>query len=400
MKIKGHWIVNPFFMYCISWTVVIIVYNLGWSEWFPKLSNNLFLFLFLSVFLSGVIGFFFQNKSYFFYRPIKITNKKTIRRSLIVLYFLLIVEFFAARSIPLLGYITGNIVVQYVDFGLPIIHVIVVNGFSFLFLYLFHAYISNKDKSNTYFFRICLFSTLLPALLMVNRAVIMYCFFGAALIYLMSRKDLCKSLAKISVIGVFIVFLFGLIGNMRTSNNDNSEVILTLGKATDSFKNSIFPTEFFWTYLYIASPLSNLQSTVNDNESPSIVYSESDVFSLVVNCLTPQIISKRLDVPKKAISREIDVFNVGTVYAQPFATLGWLGVSIVYFFTLVFIFFNLSFVSLRSDYFVTSLTIINTIIFFNIFENMFVFMGLVPQLLIPIILSLRNKYSFRLNLKK
>lgn len=400
MKIKGHWIVNPFFMYCISWTIVIVVYNFGWSEWFPKLSSNLFFFLFLSVFLSGLVGFFFQKNNYFFYRPIKIANKKNIKKSLVVLYFLLIIEFFAARSIPLLGYITGNIVVQYVDFGLPIIHVIVVNGFSFLFLYLFHAYISNEDKSNNSFFRICLFIALLPALLMVNRAVIMYCFFGAALIYLMSRENLYKSLAKISVMGVFVIFLFGFIGNVRTNNNENNEVILTLGKATDSFKNSIFPTEFFWTYLYIASPLSNLQSTVNDNESPAIVYSESEVFSLVINCLTPQIISKRLDVPKKAISKEIDVFNVGTVYAQPFAILGWVGVSIVYFFTLLFIIFNLSFVSLKSDYFVTTLTIINTIIFFNIFENMFVFMGLVPQLLIPIILFLKDKYTFRLKMKK
>lgn len=395
MKINGHWITNPFFIYCLSWTLALIIYELGWSNLFPDISINLLLFLFFTIVIAGSIGLLLQLKKYIYYKPIENINKKALKYNFIFLYLLLFIEFFAARSIPLLGYITGNITVQYVDFGLPIVHVIVVNGFSYMFLYLFHAYISDIKDVNKNYFRITLFLSLLPALLFVNRAIIMYSILGAFFIYLMSRQKIRKPILITCLLGLLVIFLFGYLGNMRTKNYNQGNVILNLGKATEEFKNSYIPSEFFWTYLYIASPLSNMQTTIDYNLTLQHVYDENDLKSLIVNNMMPQLISKRLNIPQRAPYWKIEIFNVGTAYSQPFTTFGWWGLTFMFLFIIFFIITNLLFVSPKSSHFVTMLVIINIIVFFNIFDNMFVFLGLVPQLLIPIFLNLKSRFKLK-----
>jgi len=65
------------------------------------------------------------------------------------------------------------------------------------------------------------------------------------------------------IVVVCLLYLFGVLGTLRQSRAahtgyDNT-LILKSGKASEAFTHSPIPNEFFWAYVYMASPLANLQ---------------------------------------------------------------------------------------------------------------------------------------------
>jgi len=208
-----------------------------------------------------------------------------------------------------------------------------------------------------------------------------------------------KKIAGLAVFLLFALYLFGVLGNMRlnsmyqtnTSLNDN-ELFLDIGGATEEFRQSFIPKEFFWTYIYLTSPLANLQKTINEFEFTEDVNIDSS-FDFTVTQLFPDFISKRIvaifNITSPNPIQITPELNVSTAFAQAYTILGWVGMSffILFLFVLAF-FYILSLKKIKSPYFIVGVAIMNSIFLFNLFSNMFAFTGLSFQLIYPLLFSL------------
>lgn len=378
---------NPFILYSITWIIVFAIYQLGWSKLCPDLTTGLLGFLLITIILSLFFGLLFQSRGYLSYYQIKPIPQRLIKHSLIILYVLFFIEIIFARGIPLLSLLLGDSSVLYTEFGLPFIHVIVVNGLSVVFIISFFSLKLIESKLAKRRLRRYIIFSIIPFILIVNRGAVMNNILGAFILTIILTPDKTKAIKRIIVGAVTLLFLFGLLGNLRTDANGSSRAILSIGRATDEFKSSIIPKEFFWSYLYIATPLANTQNTINNY---NIGRNElEDVKKLILNEFVPTIISKRIsdDNSKNNAELIVEQLNVSSVYGRIFTYIGWPGFYVMYLFMIFFIIINIGLVSKKSFFFVPTIVVIDEIIIMNLFTNMFVFMGLVPQIFILILLS-------------
>ncbi|MBD5385218.1 hypothetical protein HDR69_02160 [bacterium] len=382
---------NPFYIQGFIWGIVVVLYKLRWSYLYPSLSPSTEIFFIFSISFSMIIGYGCQKKKYFTFRPIRIMqfSLRHIKICFILNYFLLFVEF-GFGGIPLLGYIfSGN--GEYKEFGLPYIHVIVVNGFTALCFYVFYIYISCttgelKKKLKKY-----IILSLIPFALIFNRGGLLTCFAGMGIMFLMSRKNMVKSLCIVVALAVGILWGFGYLGDMRTDTKKGEHLILAIGEATPEFVDSWIPKEFFWGYMYLTSPLSNFQFTIDTTEEQSI--SADNALKLGLFSMTPEIISKRLsglfEIKPEKSELIISGLNVSSYLVAGYKYLGWPGVILMYLFTYYFVFVTLAIINRKSPYFVPTLVSIDVIIILNVFSNMFTFMGIIP---VPFVFMMAELY--------
>lgn len=398
---KSHYLTNPFCIYSISWLCVMVIYQLPWSTLFPPLSTELLLFLIITCAISGLVGIITTKLNLFKFKEIQVDNQiiKYNKKLLEILYIGLIIEFITQRQIPILSYIfniTGH--QDYTEFGLPIIHTFIITGFMFVSGFAAHAHFSTKEKLYKKNLKIIMLGSILPGILIINRAILMYSFFLWIILYMMSINNVFKHIFKIFIIGLIILFSFGTLGNLRNGETIElgKEYIMNVGQATPEFRQSIIPVEFFWIYLYISSPLSNLQYTIDKQKKD---FDIENFVEYYIGALMPQMISKRIgfEIPKGLLIR--DNFNVGSVYYSAYAGFGWIGMMCTFIFMFFFIILTLKLIGSQSPFYTTSIAIIDTIIFFNIFDNMFIFMGLIPALCYPIAYNMIFTYKKNINLK-
>lgn len=109
--------------------------------------------------------------------------------------------------------------------------------------------------------------------------------------------------------------------------------------------------------------------------------------------MLPVTISKRIglrmtDRGKYLIS---DALTVGSTYMGPYTIWGWSGMILVFGAVMSVIAIFSLLVSRKSVLFVPLVVILSILSFFSLFDNMLIFVGLYPQLLL--IFLMRNKYN-------
>lgn len=387
----NHFFCNPFFLYFASWSIVVGLYLLGWSDIYPIISGKLLLFLTVTCIISLLLALYTHKKKWFVYCAVKDPQRyyKFIMRYSKWSYCLLLCEFLYQKSIPLFAYLTGNADEHlYANFGIPIVHIVVINVFFLLFYVSAYCYFSMRKSINIFLFPVLI--NFLPFLLCVSRGFILYMLFGFFLIALMSCKKVGKVICTLIPIGLLILYVFGLMGNMRIDDSEGN-IILNIGEAKTEFRDSGIPSEFFWAYLYISSPLGNLQNTID--KTKRFDPETSNWLNLVVNEMLPVTISKRIglrmtDRGKYLIS---DALTVGSTYMGPYTIWGWSGMILVFGAVMSVIAIFSLLVSRKSVLFVPLVVILSILSFFSLFDNMLIFVGLYPQLLL--IFLMRNKYN-------
>lgn len=372
---------------------VLLVFSLKWSSFYPELGDEILTFIIISSCIALFAGISLKKYSRFKDIPKDRNNFK---------YFLFIVagnilEYIYCRSIPILTVVFGGSG-NYRDFeGVPMFHVLLVGISLFFGVYVFHQYQSNpKDKV---LFRYVLFSYL-PFIIGLNRGAIVLILFPCVFLYLLKigRLSVKKILIGISCFLIFL-FLFGMVGNLRDEESqENKNYILRVGGATDEFVNSGIPNEFYWGYLYIASPLGNLQNVVHNSQPRPSFF---NALTLWMDQCTPDFISKRLQYVLPRTNYDVEdyfvtpVLNAPTVFYSPYLLMGWSGIIIMFFFMFLVVIGYLFLVSQESVYFLTGWCFLLSIIILNTFNNMWVFNGLY-LIFIVIILS----FIKRMRLKK
>lgn len=393
---QNRFIINPFIIYSLIWLIVLLTYSLNWSYLCPNNLTFYYPFIIITCIISGLIGIRLYKKRIFSYSFNKCINLKKITRYNKILYLLFILEIIASKSIPILGYLTGNTNIEYTDFGIPIIHVIVANGFVVICLCSYYSYFCTSIKHEKKRYLLNLVFSIIPFLLMFNRGGLMFCILGCFIMYLMHCKNIKKSVLGLIFATLLVLFGFGVLGNLRTDVKGVNNIILQFGEATDEFEASWIPKEFFWPYIYVSSPIANAQLMMDKSDNDLNL---TDLTSFAIFEMTPELLSKRIQaegLQEKEMDKILYAFNVASVYGMSAKYVSWLGPIILYVFWILFVIITIGLIPKHSPFYPIVIVSVSIITIMNTFDNMFVFMGLIPQPLFIIIAC----YNIRLHERK
>ena len=235
--------INPFIIYAYSWIIVFLVYLLGWSNSYPKLGLGVVAFLIVT----SVISIWLSRSNSRKFNCSKVNfegfNIKVYNKVLIILYILLGLEFIVG-GIPVVMYnseFTDDSL--YMEWGIPIVNVIVVNGFGAMFqiavtLFCFNVISKSAAIRN-------MFLTILPPIICVQRGIAMNMFVGAFCIFLLTSKKLKRNVITIGVVGLLILYLFGVVVR-----------IILLKRYNKSFKDNIGGVLLFDLFVFSWLPIN------------------------------------------------------------------------------------------------------------------------------------------------
>ena len=390
-RIRTNMFCNPFYIYIYSFLFVFVTYAFDWSNLYPTLTFSVYLFFIASFIIAGMFGVLFQRKNMPRFIPVK-SSPRVVMYYFLAGIFLVLMDIAYSGKIPLFEFAEGA---QYgeLEYGIPTLHVFIVAYNSFLATYIFYCYLNDKRKVYLlYYFILCL-----CPLLVLSRSNLLFILISSLFVYLSFKgRKVYGILIKLVILVILILFGFGYLGNIRSSHEtesyaDPNEFIMAVGDAKESFRNSAVPKAYFWAYIYISSPLANLQETI---DNPVDKYSFRDGVGLVVQRqFIWDFLSKRIeDVTglKKGYFKQISpVLTVATTFAEPFTYLHWTGMIMMYLYMMGLIFIYLVLLPGKSRFSVVGVAILNTIVLLGIFDNMLVYTPLSIQLIFPFIFSLR-----------
>jgi len=387
--------INPYFCYIIAFLTALLVYPLNWSDLYPALSGELILFLAATIAVHAYAGYRFasQHKQVF----TKITTPNPTTPAIWVtgfLYTLWCCEFFYEGGVPLIKILLGY-PYDYRLFGIPTLHVLIVTFSSFYTIYLFNIYLSSGKKSILLIFLL----NLSAAILIYSRAMFFFnlsaCFFMMA-----ARMNRIPRVAPFAIVGALIalLYLFGVMGTLRVSREARKEydntLFLKTGNATASFVRSSIPKEYFWTYIYVTSPLANLQTNIDSY--PVAPITARKTVEMINNEIVMDFISKRtnslLRTERESEARIAGPFNVSTVYSRCFSYLGWTGMFIMAVVILIIPFIYLKLIPRSSPFFLTGFVTLCTMFLFLAYDNTIRLTGLSFQMIYPLLLHFGCKW--------
>jgi hypothetical protein len=230
----------------------------------------------------------------------------------------------------------------------------------------------------------------------------MIVFSAMIFLYLMRVKSISlKTIIKPAIIVGVVFYLFGVVGNIRAEQTkDDKEFLLRVAGATDSFIDSGVPVEFYWSYIYIISPIGNLQYLVTEKESRFDIH---NIGLFTTTELFPDFISKRLvtlfgyedELAKDEATDYLvtPLLNATTTYYKSYLILGYAGLVIMYISIMFSALFYPLLIKRNSKYYLTALASLNAIILLGTFNNMWFAVGTI--LLWPIIFGIVDKVKLK-----
>ena len=373
----NKYILNPFFYYIFIFVFILSLYSLRWSYLQPLLTFELVIFFFVT-FLISVLGLICFQK--FFYNDGYILNYDSNKFIFIFIFLGAIAELGHQGAVPLVEILKGANY-DYTGFGIPTFHVFFLPYISAVGILSFYRYLVEKNKMKLYVF---LFSILF-LILIVNRGALIFSFISTTLIYLKYKGGISvKKICLTSIAMLIVLYLFGVIGNYRmiSSGYQTEDVIISLGQATPEFYNSPVPNEFFWSYLYVVTPLANLQYQVN-NTPVNTDYTDVLKYHLMIDFLQKRVFPDE----DKQLHLIADEFNVSTMYGEIVQKSGFTGLYIVFFWFLICIFLIAIITPLR--YRSPVFALLCSLAILTCFTNVITFSGFILQ---PILLSILGHF--------
>ena len=363
---------NPFLIYVLSFGTVFFAYQLGWSEVYPDLSWDLLLFFSLTFLYSLLFAIVVLREVR------QIGQYQTGQLPNITVLFLL--AGFAAdliyTGIPLLMILDGNL--YSTDIGVPTLHVFNVTFGSAFSTIRFADYLYSKRYRY-------LLEALLPNIffiLVVYRGPVIICLVSWCFVFFIKNCLSVKRGFLIAATSLLVLYLFGVVGDIREGA---ASAIEQIGKPTVEFRNSGIPPTYLWTYIYLSSPMANLQLTVDADRFED--FEDRGAVEFVVSEILPDFLSRRIlplmgteRVKPEQVSKGL---TVSTVYGRAYAIARWLGATLMFALLTLLIVVYLQLI-VRTPYAVPCLALLNTLVVFCAFQNMIAFTGVILQLFWPL----------------
>lgn len=370
---------NPFVIYIASFGGMLAVYQLGWSELYPPLSPAILWFFAASFLLAGIFAVMVSHEVG---APARYSPGLMPSR---IVYFLaasFVADLLYTGEIPLVSMLFGGDFQHDGEIGVPTLHVFNVTFGSAFATIRFCDFLYSKRRPRY------LLEALIPIIffvLVVYRGAILIVFVSWAFVFIIKSGMTAKRGILICAAAAAALFAFGALGDLR----EGPEAVEKLGKPSDAFRNSGVPKPYFWAYIYLTSPLANLQLTIDLPEME-----QRSVTEFVISEMLPDFISNRAlpllhsghptEPAERIKTPEVSPgLNVATIYGRPSALLGWTGIWLLFaeLFSLIILYIWLI---RNSPYRVPCLALLNTFIVFCTFQNMISYTALLMQLVWPL----------------
>jgi hypothetical protein len=321
-RINLSFLANPFYIYGISFLLVIVVYLIGWSKIFPPLSAGLILFFTITSAL------FFSGGKYLGSRRERIINNYQELRPLFIDIMFWLIILLGIIDVTYMGYIPVlDRSHNYREFGMPVIDIL-FNTLSIFFSVLLFRLLLNtrKWKFLIYFIIILIFQ-----FIFFRRSTIVWIIISSGFVFLLVKQKISLLILISGIVSLPILsYCFGLYGNSR-SNLTRSFILDDLG-ASDCFKASGISQNQYMTYLYISSPMANLQENIDKSKNTGL--EKSDFRKFVFYCIVPESFTSRLEGPLRLTPPSCYLISpnliVGTFFIVSFVTLGWGGMCLMF----------------------------------------------------------------------
>lgn len=386
---------SPHWCYAAAFSAALLAYTLGWSDLYPDLSASLFIFLLLTLLLHGILGWRLKPNAR---RPLNYSPAFSPVIITLALYILWIFEFVYAGGIPL-AMILLRQPFDYRLFGVPSLHVALVTFSSFYTLVLFRELLHDRNK-----LLLALFAMNLAAgLLIYNRGMVIFELAGCVLLYFNNNIKFSWRTASLFAAGVIAAaWLFGAMGTIRVSAEAHrpydNRLFMDTGGASYTFRQSGIPGEFFWDYVYLTSPIANLQENINKTTPPPAHV--TTVLEFINNELLFDFISKRInrlfDIERPPEHLIVGPFNVSTVYSGSYSHLGWTGMICMALFVAFLPYGYQSMLRHTPRYADVGMATLGSLFLFMVFDNTLRFTGLGFQLVYPFVFPLLEQIHLRM----
>lgn len=383
--------INPLTLYSVFFLFALVLNLLHWSIYFPSISGKLLFFLLSTIFVALFIGFLQKEKIKMLTKGKINISIKIIKYCLVFVFFVTIIDGIYSGGFPLLGQ------VDYSTYGMPILHPFLILFSESLFILTFNTYLVD-ERAETLFLAILFF---IPPVVALSRGTFLIEILIAVWCYVYTKKINLKKGITIFFIGVFSVYVFGISGNYRLNNQventsgikniEDSTLIKQVGGINTDILEKVNLSPLYWTYVYAASPVANLQKTVDSYGD----ITEQNTRKFFITQFMMDFFSKRVYPnyanEKKASSLMTQVnstLTVGTAYRESYILLGWLG---LFFFATGIFLFELIYIKLLSafapEFATIGIAILNSIYCLLIFSNMLVYSGVSMLLVLPFVLK-------------
>ncbi|MDH0834297.1 oligosaccharide repeat unit polymerase [Acinetobacter johnsonii] len=331
---------NPFFIYGLSFLLILLLLSFGVSNLYYLEYNSLLVFILFTIILSFFIGYILR-----FYVLIKIERSFNILKEaslfncisiVAILFALFLLDCISVGVIPIIEVLKGN-TYRYMDFGVPLLHAFLIMYTCMVCFSYFIRYL--KFSSKRYLF-VMLFALFLP-ICFINRQVFIYEIIGLIILYFTYRKKInFTRFFKFFSIFLLVSIFFSAVGNYRTVSDSQGTVdgSSSLISGLLDVNTKYMPDFLSWPYAYIVTPYGNLQYNykyMSKNE-----YGYSDFSKAVRLEIFPDFLSKRFvseydenDAKPMLIS---EAFNVVTGYSEIYVVYGVYGL-ILYFLYFCFV---------------------------------------------------------------
>lgn len=380
---KAKWFANPNYLFVLLFSIPFIVYSFQWSTLYPPLSTSLLIFFASIFFICLLLGYITNKITPLNYRSISPGNYNT--QITILLFFLYFVDLGYSRRLPLLELIRGTF--DYSDdhtFGIPVFHTFIVAFNIFFIAYVFHQYISTKNKKYLYQYILLM----VPFFLCIFRSFIILSLGSSFIIYLLSKKKISvKTVCILLCVVLFVLWGFGYFGNARSMEGDEL-ALPNATEATASYIDGPIPKEYYWTYIYVASPMANLQNNIIYTKYP-----EADWKTLIrLECI-PEALTKFFapadfySSDNKPFYQINEFLNVGTVFVYSFSYKRWPGMIFMACYYILLL--NCYYLIMRKSerFAIAGISLLCNAIIYSLLHNPISFSVTSMQLIFPIIFS-------------
>ena len=323
--------INVFYMYGIIWLIILFLYKLGWSNLCIKLTPGILIFLFFSILSSMSFGYLNKKKL-----SIDIENKYEEERFnrnnfiiTLILIILFLLSFVFSRNVPLVNVFKGFSYNSESFAGIPHLNIFISSFAIFYAFYLSVIFSINKNKKEIIsFFLILLYFVLCYA--RQNIMIVLIILFNNLYLNHKITKNKgvgfngnkLKNMLLTFLIAAIGLYVFGILGNARYGQwawNDSS-MVMVLGKANDKFP-SWLPKEYFWAYIYMVTPLANLNYNASYFEP---VYS----FAYMIRELLPGMFFNNNNSLK--VHLPVPSINASTGFVRGYLSFGYLGIYLIF----------------------------------------------------------------------
>jgi len=398
LRLNGFYITrllcNPFYLYIVTLTVGLLLYQLGWSNNSPNLTIQLYLFFSFTI----VIALFFG------YKLNLISNLKDSIEIRVIdiryLYVITLINVIVFAITFILNGVPAHIILfteqsfNHLEFQvIPFLTITSLTLNAYCILSFFLIVLVQKKAIHLPI----LIVTVIPIVLFFNRSYAFVSFLPLFFVFFFAYWR--KYLSHFFILIVMSSFLFGIVGDFRQRAKDRTENKSMYEYFIGANYPKWLPTEFFWGYFYITSPIAKFQYIITDAK---INTAPSNISALVVHEFFPNSIGYRLatflDISKQTSEFGMPDYFVGTCFGGVYIYGRWCGLFVYTIIFFSFIFFVMHWIvkSKKNTFFLVS-CIMCVFTVLSIFSNMLIYIPLqlllIWVVLFDMIASKYDKYS-------